>query len=589
VAGALSRPATLRARLLGALAMVAVIPTVGLSLALTRVIARSYAETTDRRLSLATAAVRARLDQMRALAEARVAAVALHDLPSTGAANGGALVHSGSMVADLPVLEILGGAGNVISSRHWPAGEGLPAAEATFPPDGAIRVLKVAEGYGARDVLTVTATQPSQWHGAAVDVRGGFLLDEAFLASLSTPLGMVVGLRDEVRDVWWVEPRSPLASWSAPRLTPGHGELSLAGVRYRWSAETLRPGLRAVVAVSATEAAATAAQVTRLAVVATAAALLVAVAAALWLSGWIATPVRRLAGALGDLGSGSEDTPVPETGAAELRELARSFNRMRAELQESRGRLLQAERVAAWREMARRLAHELKNPLFPIQVSIETLGRVFERERPAVGGDGFATLFRESCDTILEELRLLRGIIDEFSGFARLPRPRLEATDVNAVVGQVIALHGARAGAVAIHPELDPTLPVVPADRDLLVHALGNLVANALDAMPDGGALRVRTACVEGGVTVSVADTGPGIAEEQRARLFTPYFTTKKGGTGLGLSIAQSIVSDHGGRIDVHTAPGEGTTFRLFLPSKMPAPTSSRRSSPPVAKREGDA
>jgi len=199
-----------------------------------------------------------------------------------------------------------------------------------------------------------------------------------------------------------------------------------------------------------------------------------------------------------------------------------------------------------------------------------------------VGGDAFAELFAESCDTILEELRLLRGIIDEFSGFARLPRPRLEATDVNGVVEQVLALHGARAGAVAITSKLDRALPPVPADRDLLTHALGNLVANALDAMPEGGVLRIATAKAEGGVSIVVADTGPGIAADQRARLFTPYFTTKKGGTGLGLSIAQSIVSDHGGRIDVHSAPGEGTTFHLFLPSR-------KGPSPSGGQQEGDA
>ena len=585
---ALSRAATLRARLLAALALVAVVPTVGLSVALTRVIGRSYAEMTDRRLTLGASAVRARVEQMRALAEARVSAVALRDLPVTGPDGGAALVHSTTVVADLPVLEVVGEDNRVISSRHWPAGEDLPAAEGSFPPDGAIRLAKVADGYAARDGLMVTASRASRWRGTAVEVRGGFLLDEAFLASVSTPLGMLVGLRDDVRGVWWTEPRSPFASWSTPGLAPGNGEVDLGGVRYRWSAQSLRPGLRAIVAIPATEAEATGAQVARLSLTATGGALAVAVAAALWLSGWIAAPVRRLAEALGALGSVSEHSPMPETGSSELRELARSFNGMTAELRASRARLLQAERVAAWREMARRLAHELKNPLFPIQVSIETLRRVFDRERPAGGSPAFATLFQESCDTILEELRLLRGIIDEFSAFARLPRPRLEATDVNAVVERAIALHGARADRVTITTALAPSLPEVLGDRDLLVHALGNLVANALDAMPDGGTLRVLTASVVGGVSVAVADTGPGIAEEQSARLFTPYFTTKKGGTGLGLSIAQSIVSDHGGRIDVETAPGEGTTFRLFLPSRAAATTVASPSRA-AGQREGDA
>ena len=118
-----------------------------------------------------------------------------------------------------------------------------------------------------------------------------------------------------------------------------------------------------------------------------------------------------------------------------------------------------------------------------------------------------------------------------------------------------------------IETSLAPGLPTVPADRDLLARALGNLVANALEAMPDGGTLAVKTRAAEEGVALEVSDTGPGLTEEQRTRLFTPYYTTKKGGTGLGLAIVQGIVSDHGGRIQVESAPGAGTTFTLVLPS----------------------
>jgi two-component system nitrogen regulation sensor histidine kinase NtrY len=231
--------------------------------------------------------------------------------------------------------------------------------------------------------------------------------------------------------------------------------------------------------------------------------------------------------------------------------------------------------------MARRLAHELKNPIFPIQVSIETLRRVFERDvaegasTDARGTAAFATLFRESCDTILDELRLLRGIIDEFSRFARLPQPHFAPTDIGALVEQVLALHRPGAGRVTIETHLAQGLPAISADRDLLSHALGNLVANAFEAMPDGGTLCIRTMLAGAGVAVAIEDSGPGIPEEQRRRLFTPYFTTKRGGTGLGLSIAQSIVADHGGRIEVRTEPGRGTTFTLILPPRPPTAASA--------------
>jgi len=222
--------------------------------------------------------------------------------------------------------------------------------------------------------------------------------------------------------------------------------------------------------------------------------------------------------------------------------------------------LLQAERAAAWREMARRLAHELKNPIFPIQLSIETLRRAQDQEDRR-----FGELFRESSDTILEELRSLKQIIEEFSEFARMPRPQLRPTDPTAVLDQVLALYQARLAGFVLERDVAPDLPLLPADPDLLGRALGNLVANALEAMAPGGTLRVAVSRAGAGVAIEVADSGPGLTQEQRTRLFTPYFTTKKGGTGLGLAIVQGIVSDHGGRIEVQSEPGQGTTFRLLL------------------------
>jgi two-component system nitrogen regulation sensor histidine kinase NtrY len=393
---------------------------------------------------------------------------------------------------------------------------------------------------------------------------------------------MAVGLRDERHAEWRVASNSPLAIWSDPALEARRGQVALAAAPYRWAAEPLESGLWIVVAIPATELENVTRDLTRLSALATAAAVLAAALAALWFSAWIARPVQRLARALPAVARGERGDAMPVTGAAEVAQLAAEFNRMTAELFESRERLLQAERVAAWREMARRLAHELKNPIFPIQVSIETLRRVFDRDAAryasgeALDDDEFGRLFRESCDTILDELRLLRGIIDEFSRFARLPQPHFAPTDIGLLVEQVLALHRPGAGLVTIETELAQGLPPILADRDLLSHALGNLVANAFEAMPDGGVLRVHTLRTAAGVAVAIEDSGPGMPEEQRRRLFTPYFTTKKGGTGLGLSIAQSIVADHGGRIEVRTEAGRGTTFTLILPSRPPIPAAAR-------------
>jgi nitrogen fixation/metabolism regulation signal transduction histidine kinase len=299
-----------------------------------------------------------------------------------------------------------------------------------------------------------------------------------------------------------------------------------------------------------------------------AAALLLALLTAFVMAGRLARPVHQLAEAAGRVAAGDLSGEVQAATSDEIGDMARAFNSMTAELRASRERLLQAERVAAWREMAQRLAHELKNPIFPIQLSIETLRRAFGQQEAGKAGNGrFQSLFLEASDTILAELRALRQIIDEFSQFARMPHPRLAATDVNAVLAQALDLYRPRAGAVAIETSLAPDLPQVPADRDLLGRAFGNLLSNALDAMPEGGTLRVRTVAAPGSVRVEIEDTGPGLQPEQTTRLFTPYYTTKKGGTGLGLAIVQGIVSDHGGRVEVHSEPGQGTVFALVLPA----------------------
>jgi signal transduction histidine kinase len=221
--------------------------------------------------------------------------------------------------------------------------------------------------------------------------------------------------------------------------------------------------------------------------------------------------------------------------------------------------------VAAWRELARRLAHELKNPLFPIQLSLETLRRAAQAG-PGPDDRSFRELFRESSDTMLEALRSLRKIVDEFSEFARLPRPRFEPTDLNELAEQALALYSARAGPVRLERQLDPRLPRVSADRDLLARALGNLLANALDAMPGGGTLTLRSRLAAGQARLEVQDTGPGLDLEQRGRLFAPYYTTKPEGTGLGLAIVQGIVADHHGRVEVESEPGRGSSFTIVLP-----------------------
>ncbi len=559
----------LRGRLLAAFVLVAVPPVLVLALAVNALLTRSFEQASRDRLEEALRGARAQIEKRRRQAREAIASAAA-ELPllAPDAEGDPGLADPLARGRALDVLEIVDGEERVISSHHWPAGFGLADRDLLFPHAPDFRIEKVAEGHGAAERLAVTASARGEWQGRAVLVRGGWWIDASFAADLSTLTGLNVALFDQAHGRWIASPRSALASWADPPLaTARGGDARLPGGAYRWSAAPLVPSLWLVAATPKHGLESVTQGVRRLTFGIASVALLGALLAGIILSRRIARPVSDLSEAARRM-EGDAEAAGP-AGEDEIGALARTFDSMTAELAASRERVVQAERVAAWREMARRLAHELKNPLFPIQLSIETLRRVQEQELAGEPGaeERFHALFRESSETILDELRSLRKIIDEFSQFARTPRPQLTPIDVNQVVEQALALHRPRAEAVSVEKELAAGLPPVPADRDLLSRALGNLVANALEAMPDGGSLRVRTAADPAGVAIEVEDTGTGLLPDQRTRLFTPYYTTKKGGTGLGLAIVQGIVSDHGGRVQVRSEPGAGTTFTLLLPT----------------------
>ncbi len=299
--------------------------------------------------------------------------------------------------------------------------------------------------------------------------------------------------------------------------------------------------------------------------------IVLAILLSTWTAGRVTRPVEQLATAAQDVAAGNWNARVEVAGNDEIAQLAESFNRMTGELLAQKERLMQAERVAAWRELARRLAHELKNPLFPLQITVENLLRA-----RSLSAEQFDEIFRESSQTLLAEISNLKGIIGRFSEFSKMPQPQLQRVDVNEIVRGVAQLFQAQLqapGRAAITCRTEPgeTVGAIAADPELLHRALSNLVLNAMDAMPSGGALTLRTRRDDGRVVIEVADTGSGLTREECERIFTPYYTSKQHGTGLGLAIVQSVVSDHRGRISVRSEPQKGTTFVIELPDNLDA------------------
>ena len=502
--------------------------------------------------------------------------------------------------AQLDFLEIIGPDGNVISSAQWPARFGYP--EPAAAQSGQAAFLKREDLPDNNTALGLFAVRAVRGAEPAVRLVGGRRLDQNFLADLPVAPGMQVFLysiskSDAAADSaegTTLAPRIPTIAMDPHKFIGANGEapgavhyqrlidkaittgqqtsaiLDLSSRREDSVSATAIPlkndagSVLAVLTVALSRAEMEAAQqhIRSIAYGVATAGILLSIVLSLWIAARVSRPIEQLARAAGDVAEGNWETQVPEHGRDELTVLARSFNHMTGELASQRDRLVQTERVAAWRELARRLAHELKNPLFPLQLTVENLVRA--RELPA--GE-FEEVFRESTQTLGMEIANLKKIIGRFSDFSKMPKPELERMDARDLIERVRALYGPDTSN-GIHFQLRVSSEPMPLDADpeLLHRALSNLVLNARDAMPDGGTITLSAQPLAEHVQIRVADTGQGLTPEECQRLFTPYYTTKQHGTGLGLAIVQSIIADHHGKIAVESRAGEGATFIITLP-----------------------
>jgi len=289
--------------------------------------------------------------------------------------------------------------------------------------------------------------------------------------------------------------------------------------------------------------------------------LVIAVGAALLaraLAGGMTQPLSRLATALERVEDGAAQERLTETGPRELASLAASFNAMTARLTEARSALARAEREAAWRDIARRIAHELKNPLTPMSLSIHRLQKRFElvpeSERRAV---------RESMDALLQEIGHLTRLADSFSQYARMPEPQEEPLDLSELARSCGALHEVQD--VELRLAADAPLPV-RGDRLMLSRVVHNLLVNACEASPPRGIVELETGRDGSEAWVEVRDRGTGLDPALAGRVFEPYVSTKRRGSGLGLSLVRDIAERHRGRVTLENRDGGGAVARLTLP-----------------------
>ncbi|HVO56212.1 MAG TPA: HAMP domain-containing sensor histidine kinase [Dongiaceae bacterium] len=508
----------------------------------------------------------------------------------------------------LNFMEFVIADGTLISSAQYPARVGYKETWVTNGKDwnGSEAFLRREELPNEVAVaLTAVRTQPNV--SRPFYVIGGKRLDKKFLGALVAPAGMrtllylnlnptftasdITGAGEEVEQperfapmiaqiqkqpaplvetIQWTDQAESAEAFHVLPLTGRNGELLGA----------------LLVGSSRRELVLLTRHIMKLAAAVAGAAIVIGLLLTWWVSARITRPIEQLAEGAREVAAGNWDTRIQLSGSDETGQLATAFNNMTAKLASQRERLVQTERVAAWRELARRLAHELRNPLFPLQITVENMQRA-RQLAPAQ----FQEVFNESTATLKAELANLNTIVSRFSDFSKMPAPEFSQVDVSEAIRGAVRLfepqfHEVGKPNIATEYFLKDGLEI-DADPDLLHKALQNLVLNGLDAMPAGGTLTFRTFDTPGGVRIEVSDTGKGLTPEECSRLFTPYYTTKQQGTGLGLAIVQSVVSDHRGTISVASEEGHGTTFRIELPKHQPGVTTKKAETPVSAAHAG--
>ncbi len=272
-------------------------------------------------------------------------------------------------------------------------------------------------------------------------------------------------------------------------------------------------------------------------------------------------PLKELTTAMAKAGEGDLDIKIAAP-SSEIGQVINTYNKMTEQLKKSREDLKRAERIAAWRDVARVLAHEVRNPLTPIRLSVERLTARYKDKQP-----DFPDILEKSSEVILSEISALERLVKEFSNFARLPTPVLKPTNINMLIDAVVAGYESYSPSVKLVKKIDASITEMPLDGELMKQVFSNILKNGFDALEDkAGEIRVTTRKFEKGIRVEFEDNGRGIQPDLIDKVFEPYFTTKTKGTGLGLAIVKHIIDEHGGDVVIESQIGSGTKVIISLP-----------------------
>jgi nitrogen fixation/metabolism regulation signal transduction histidine kinase len=285
--------------------------------------------------------------------------------------------------------------------------------------------------------------------------------------------------------------------------------------------------------------------------------LVISLAAGWYLAHRITVPLHELSTGVQLLAAGKWDHRVAIRAQDEIGQVGSAFNQMVENLRRQQEQVIALEKMAAWREIARVLAHEIKNPLTPMQLMVRQIQDEYRGK-----DENYRQTLRECCRIIDEEIEKLRQLVREFSDFARMPELHPTPGQLNELATEVAKLYSQR----PVELQLDPALPKFNFDWEAMRRALINLIENAVQASATAK-ITLRTFHSPNEIAIAVEDTGPGIALENLARIFEPYFSTKKSGIGLGLAIVKRIVEEHGGTISVQSEVGRGSRFMCKFPA----------------------